>query len=137
MDWSKVNRFLRGVIEKSSIEGQRAYHQDLAKAARAFIKQNAAEYSAGISDSPEEDNADQAAPSSGGGLLDSVTSSLPPISPLVALLVVLALTNFVTVFLLRRARHEPVATLLSDTAARMADLEARMARLRKATSSLL
>ena len=69
-------------------------------------------------------------------MLDSITSSLPPISPLVAALVLLVLTNVVTVWLLRRARHEPVAALLSDTAARMADLEARMARLRKATSSL-
>lgn len=32
------------MVEKSSIEGQRAYHQDIAKAARAFIKENAAEY---------------------------------------------------------------------------------------------
>ena len=69
-------------------------------------------------------------------MLDSITSALPPISPLVAALILLVITNLATVLLLRRARHEPVATLLADTAARMADLEARMVRLRKATLSL-
>ena len=38
--WTKVNRFLRGIIERSAIEGQQSYHKDLCFAVREHIEAN-------------------------------------------------------------------------------------------------
>ncbi|BGP17824.1 hypothetical protein JCM10213v2_005866 [Rhodosporidiobolus nylandii] len=44
VEWTKPNRFLKGVIERGAIDGQKTYHKDLEAAVRAHISANPAEY---------------------------------------------------------------------------------------------
>ncbi|KAM0786376.1 hypothetical protein ACM66B_001844 [Microbotryomycetes sp. NB124-2] len=40
VEWTKVNRMLKGIIERSCIEGQKTYHRDLEAAARRYIEEH-------------------------------------------------------------------------------------------------
>ncbi|KAI8445098.1 GRAM domain-containing protein, partial [Phakopsora pachyrhizi] len=40
VEWTKVNRFLKSIIDSSALSGQRAYFQDLDKALRQHIEKN-------------------------------------------------------------------------------------------------
>ncbi|GAA6035703.1 hypothetical protein JCM8097_004979 [Rhodosporidiobolus ruineniae] len=53
VEWTKVNRFLRGVIERGAIDGQKTYHKDLEEAVRAHVAQNPGEFAvAGATPAP-------------------------------------------------------------------------------------
>ncbi|GAA5992504.1 hypothetical protein JCM11641_001915 [Rhodosporidiobolus odoratus] len=55
VEWTKVNRFLKGVIERGAIDGQKQYHKDLEAAVRAHITANPAEYGVkGVASTPSE-----------------------------------------------------------------------------------
>ncbi|GAA6062067.1 hypothetical protein JCM10212_003565 [Sporobolomyces blumeae] len=105
VEWTKVNRMLRGVIERGAIDGQKTYHKDLEEAVRAHIEANKAEYAVEMSDTPPAPSKPKAAQISSSGSSDSGSflDSLP-VSPtilLFGLVVVLALTNFFTLLSLR------------------------------------
>ncbi|GAA5894229.1 hypothetical protein JCM6882_007607 [Rhodosporidiobolus microsporus] len=44
VEWTKVNRWLRGVIEKGAIDGQKSYHSDLEASIREYIAAHPDEY---------------------------------------------------------------------------------------------
>lgn len=44
VNWTKVNRFLRGIIERSAVDGQVGYHKDLCLAVREHIEANPNDY---------------------------------------------------------------------------------------------
>jgi len=99
VEWTKVNRMLRGVIERGAVDGQKTYHKDLEEAVRAHIEANKDEYGVETSGEPPAPKPAAASESSSGGILDSL-----PISPtilLLGLVVILAFTNFFTLLSLR------------------------------------
>ncbi|GJN90394.1 hypothetical protein Rhopal_003405-T1 [Rhodotorula paludigena] len=122
VEWTKVNRLLRSVIERGAVDGQIGYHKDLEAAVRAHIAANAAEYaiagsapSANSSDVKSTDTAagepgrggtepTSSAPSSSsdGGFLDSLLGISPLAAGLLVLVLVLALTNLFTLLSLRK-----------------------------------
>ncbi|GAA5939686.1 hypothetical protein JCM1841_001151 [Sporobolomyces salmonicolor] len=114
VEWTKVNRLLRGVIERGALDGQKTYHKDLEEAVRAHIDANKSEYvvatsgcSSAASRPPPSDKAAAAAASSAesssvvGGFLDSLPLPVPASTFLLGLVVFLALTNFFTLLSLR------------------------------------
>ncbi|GAA6049125.1 hypothetical protein JCM3770_003898 [Rhodotorula araucariae] len=116
VEWTKVNRLLRGVIERGAVDGQVGYHKDLEEAVRAHIAAHPDEYAvAGSAPAatpvPEIKSTDTAAversssapsASSGGGLLDTLLDIDPLTAVLVVLVVVLALSNLFTLLSLRK-----------------------------------
>ncbi|BGP60618.1 hypothetical protein NBRC10512_007765 [Rhodotorula toruloides] len=120
VEWTKVNRFLRGVIERGAVDGQKSYHRDLETMVRDYIAAHPDEYgvaggapSAAESKSaaPEVKATDTAATEAkpaqpSGGFLGSILDSLPEMSlPMVALAIlvaILALTNLFTLISLRK-----------------------------------
>ncbi|BGP33525.1 hypothetical protein JCM10296v2_005329 [Rhodotorula toruloides] len=120
VEWTKVNRFLRGVIERGAVDGQKSYHRDLETSVRDYIAAHPDEYgvaggapSAAESKSaaPEVKATDTAATETksaqpSGGFLGSLLDSLPEMSlPMMALAILvafLALTNLFTLISLRK-----------------------------------
>ncbi|GAA6017417.1 hypothetical protein JCM11491_006651 [Sporobolomyces phaffii] len=100
VEWTKVNRMLRGVIERGAIDGQKTYHKDLEEAVRAHIEANKDEYGVETSGEPP---APKPAAASSAGASDSFLDSLPvsPVALLLGLVVILAFTNFFTLLSLR------------------------------------
>ncbi|GAA5933361.1 GRAM and VASt domain-containing protein [Sporobolomyces koalae] len=102
VEWTKVNRMLRGVIERGAVDGQKTYHKDLEAAVRAHIEANKEEYGVETSgEAPPPPVAKQSsnASSTDGGFFDSLPVS--PIALLIGLVVILGLTNFFTLLSLR------------------------------------
>lgn len=104
---------LKGIIERSCIDGQKKYHADLEKAVREHMEANPDKFSdPGVtttgnkSASKESKDAAATSDSSSGGLLDYLPSAF---TLLVTFVVILAFTNFWTLIALRhqaRAAHE-------------------------------
>ncbi|SCV70451.1 BQ2448_1845 [Microbotryum intermedium] len=119
VEWTKTNRMLKGIIERSCIDGQKKYHQDLEKAARAHIEAHSDDFkdpgvtttnAGGRSKKKGGDEGAQAfANGEVGSPLSSFMESLNgPMGIAVALVVILALTNLFTLNALRvqaRAAH--------------------------------
>ncbi|BGP41576.1 hypothetical protein JCM10449v2_005567 [Rhodotorula kratochvilovae] len=115
--WTKVNRLLRGVIERGAVDGQVGYHKDLEAAVRAHIAAHPDEFAVAGSapaatPTPEVKTTDTVAverPSSassagggGGGLLDTLMDLDPLTAVLIALVAFLALSNLFTLLSLRK-----------------------------------
>ncbi|ORY74070.1 hypothetical protein BCR35DRAFT_306864 [Leucosporidium creatinivorum] len=110
--WTKVNRMLKGIIERSCIDGQKTYHSDLEKAAREHIDSHKDDFAdPGVtttSSAPAAATADSPSDSSAPTLLDQLTTPSPLLFLAIAF-VVLLFTNFWTLVALRhqaRAAHE-------------------------------
>ncbi|BGP01517.1 hypothetical protein RTG_02692 [Rhodotorula toruloides ATCC 204091] len=119
VEWTKVNRFLRGVIERGAVDGQKSYHRDLETMVRDYIAAHPNEYGVAggaptaaesKSAAPEVKATDTAATEAkpaqpSGSFLSSILGSLPEMSlPMVALAILvafLALTNLFTLISLR------------------------------------
>ncbi|GAA6003637.1 hypothetical protein JCM10207_003521 [Rhodosporidiobolus poonsookiae] len=114
VEWTKVNRLLKGVIERGAIDGQKQYHRDLESAVRAHIDANPNEYRlAGVSDRPtaattttvaEGKPPSAGAPAERTGLFAALPLSTDHLAlALLALVAVLAVTNLLTLRSLRSA----------------------------------
>ncbi|GAA5882760.1 hypothetical protein JCM1840_002596 [Sporobolomyces johnsonii] len=113
VEWTKVNRMLRGIIERGALDGQKTYHKDLEDAVRAHIDANKSEYVVATSgdssaaSKPPSANGPAAAASSAesssavAGFLDSLPLPVSASTLLLGLVVFLALTNFFTLLSLR------------------------------------
>ncbi|SCZ87648.1 BZ3500_MvSof-1268-A1-R1_Chr2-2g05114 [Microbotryum saponariae] len=118
VEWTKTNRMLKGIIERSCIDGQKKYHQDLEKAARAHIEANPDDFkdpgvtttgASGGSKKGGDDSARASASEESESLFSSFLEQLTgPMGIVVGLVVILALTNLFTLNALRvqaRAAH--------------------------------
>ncbi|KAK4702025.1 hypothetical protein P7C70_g4198, partial [Phenoliferia sp. Uapishka_3] len=107
VEWTKVNRILKGVIERSCLDGQKTYHNDLETAIRSHIAANKAEFAVAGASENEAAPITEAPPSS---FLENVASYLPsPILTLSILVIILFFSNFFTLLSMRqyaRALHE-------------------------------
>ncbi|GAA5990217.1 hypothetical protein JCM10908_005878 [Rhodotorula pacifica] len=119
VEWTKVNRFLRGVIERGAVDGQKTYHADLEELVRERIAASPDEYAVpGVSGdaNTEVKSADMAskeprrnagkssrAREADSSLLDSLTDFTSPVFILLVLVVLLFITNL---FTLRAMRHQ-------------------------------
>ncbi|GAA5852369.1 hypothetical protein JCM8547_006757 [Rhodosporidiobolus lusitaniae] len=114
VEWTKVNRILKGVIERGAIDGQKQYHRDLESAVRAYIDAHPAEYAVAGAAAPVPVKVEPVSTTStrtgsssssgsggGGGLLDSLPLDSPLTLALPALVVVLLFTNLYTLSSLR------------------------------------
>lgn len=124
VEWTKVNRFLRGVIERGAVDGQKSYHADLEELVRERIAASPEEYKIpGVSSdaNTEVKAADMASkepkhksgrsshhhshsspPSSETSLVDSLTDFTSPLFILLVLVVLLLVTNLFTLRALRQ-----------------------------------
>ncbi|GEM08623.1 gram domain protein [Rhodotorula toruloides] len=120
VEWTKVNRFLRGVIERGAVEGQTSYHRDLETMVRDYIAAHPDEYGIdggapsaveSTSAAPEVKATDTAATETKpaqtsarflGSLLDSLPEPSIPMAALAILVAFLALTNLFTLISLRK-----------------------------------
>ncbi|GAA5874735.1 hypothetical protein JCM3774_004795 [Rhodotorula dairenensis] len=120
VEWTKVNRFLRGVIERGAVDGQKTYHADLEQLVRERIAASPDEYKIpGVSShtNTEVKAADMATKeprrktgkhhhasrrSEPAGLLDSLTDFTSPLFILLVAVVVLLVTNLFTLRALRQ-----------------------------------
>ncbi|GAA5900541.1 hypothetical protein JCM8208_000529 [Rhodotorula glutinis] len=116
VEWTKVNRLLRGVIERGAVDGQVGYHKDLEAAVREHIAANPDEYAVAGS-------APAAAPASGvkstdtaaaessstAGSRSFLDSVLDPDRLVVALVVVVAILAFSNLFTLVSLRKHAAA----------------------------
>ncbi|GAA5907494.1 GRAM and VASt domain-containing protein [Sporobolomyces salmoneus] len=84
VEWTKVNRMLRGVIERGAIDGQKTYHKDLEEAVRANIEANKDEY--GVETSGEPPAPRCAATSSSSSSDSGSFLDMLPVSPTALLL---------------------------------------------------
>ncbi|TNY17182.1 hypothetical protein DMC30DRAFT_420026, partial [Rhodotorula diobovata] len=124
VEWTKVNRLLRGVIERGAVDGQVGYHKDLEAAVREHIAAHPDEFAvagsapAATPASGEVKSTDTAAveasspaarPASTdrGSFLDSLVALDPVTVALVLLVVALAVSNLFTLVSLRR--HAAIA----------------------------
>ncbi|GAA5833032.1 hypothetical protein JCM11251_006485 [Rhodosporidiobolus azoricus] len=122
VEWTKVNRWLRGVIEKGAVDGQISYHKDLEASIREWIAAHPDEYGVtGGAASATEGSADSkvaapatpsataaASPASAepSGMLSFIPLSADTLSlALLSLVLLLTLTNLYTYFSLRSTRH--------------------------------
>lgn len=119
VEWTKVNRFLRGVIERGAVDGQRTYHADLEELVRERIAANPDEYTIpGVSadantevkasdmasKDPKRKRSSRGKSAGGSGsLLDSLTDITSPVTILLILVILLFITNL---FTLRAMRHQ-------------------------------
>ncbi|BGP30772.1 hypothetical protein JCM10296v2_002529 [Rhodotorula toruloides] len=69
VEWSKSS-FIKGIIEKSAIDGQKQYHADLEKAMRAYIHSHRNEF---VEEGQDPDEASSASEYEGGSIDGSVT----------------------------------------------------------------
>ncbi|GAA5960772.1 hypothetical protein JCM3765_000811 [Sporobolomyces pararoseus] len=99
VEWTKVNRMLRGVIERGAIDGQKTYHKDLEEAVRAHIEANKDEYGVETSGESAAPKPATTSDSDSGSFLNSLPVS--PVALLLGLVVILAFTNFFTLLSLR------------------------------------
>lgn len=115
-----MNRFLRGVIERGAVDGQKSYHRDLETMVRDHIAAHPDEYgvAGGVPSAAESKHAapevkatdtaatEKAPARPSGGLLSSLLDFLPefsiPTAALVLLVTFLALTNLFTLISLRK-----------------------------------
>ena len=124
VEWTKVNRFLRGVIERGAVDGQKSYHADLEELVRERIAASPEEYKIpGVSSdaNTEVKSADMATKepkhktgrsarhhshssrtSSETSLVDSLTDFTSPLFILLVLVVLLLVTNLFTLRGLRQ-----------------------------------
>ncbi|GAA5841865.1 hypothetical protein JCM9279_003136 [Rhodotorula babjevae] len=115
VEWTKVNRLLRGVIERGAVDGQVGYHKDLEAAVREHIAANPDEYAiagsapaAAPAAGVKSTDTAAAEPSSSGSrsLVDSV---LDPDRLVVALIVIVAILAFSNLFTLVSLRKHAAA----------------------------
>lgn len=100
VEWSKVNRFLKSIIESSCLTGQKQYHTDLEAAVRSHIKANPEQFAlAGVVEAEVEkggiDKVEESAQSvNAGGALSMIRDSLSnPVILLCLLVLLLAVSN--------------------------------------------
>jgi len=137
VDWSGRS-MLKGVITKSSIEGQRDYHQQLASALRAHIKENAEEYKSGETvdegaddeldadaekdeDGAQEEEAEPFLQQAISGLMD--LPNQPALIIMTALALFLLITNIITLSRSSSASTKAVAVVDTLPASAMLRLE--------------
>ncbi|KAM0750913.1 hypothetical protein T439DRAFT_325962 [Meredithblackwellia eburnea MCA 4105] len=112
--WTKVNRILKGIIERSCLDGQKTYHQDLEKAMREHMGANKSKFAvAGASEAEAKAKSTDEASASASvfgpltSVVETVSSFLPsPVIVLSILVVVLLFTNFFTLLSLRQYARE-------------------------------
>ncbi|KAI5478913.1 gram domain protein [Pseudohyphozyma bogoriensis] len=110
VEWSKVNRMLKGIIERSSIEGQKTYHKDLEEILRKRIASNPKKYGLKGLSTDSSAAAKPTAPDDASPVSLSFGDYVPSLTTLLVILTVfLLVTNFWTLVALRhqaRAAHE-------------------------------
>ncbi|GAA5895314.1 GRAM and VASt domain-containing protein [Sporobolomyces salmoneus] len=107
VEWTKVNRMLRGVIERGAIDGQKTYHKDLEEAVRAHIEANKDEYgveTSGEPPAPKPTATSSSSSADSGSFLDML-----PVSPTALLLVLVVLLTITNFFTLLSLRHQAAA----------------------------
>lgn len=91
---------LKGIINKSAIEGQKAYYQALSAAIKSHIKANPAEFAiAGAVEEPDSEVKELPASGNDGGVSSTALSYLSDVDPIFflgGLVLLLALTNMWT-----------------------------------------
>lgn len=126
VEWTKVNRLLRGVIERGAVDGQKTYHADLEQLVRERIAASPEEFKIpGVSShantevkaadmaskeprrkSGKSRHANQSKSSGGDGggadLLDALTDFTSPLFILLAAVILLLVTNLFTLRALRQ-----------------------------------
>jgi len=137
VDWSGRS-MLKGVITKSSIEGQREYHKALATELRAYIKEHADEFKSGETvdaeaddeldgdaenekDSPAEEEAEPFVSQAISGLMD--IPNQPALIIMTALALLLLITNIITLSRSSSASTKAVAVVDTLPASAMLRLE--------------
>jgi len=114
VEWTKVNRLLRGVIERGAVDGQVGYHKDLEAAVREHIAANPDEYAvagsapaaapaSGVKSTDTAAAERSSSLSSGGGsFLDSLLDPDRLVVALIVIVAVLAFSNLFTLISLRK-----------------------------------
>ncbi|KAK4050305.1 hypothetical protein OIV83_003626 [Microbotryomycetes sp. JL201] len=111
VEWTKVNRMLKGIIERSCIEGQKKYHEDLEKAAKQYIEDHRSDFEdPGVTSCNEPPatklssvslgDSSSPVPASVQAIIDAITQ--PSLAVIMGIIVcVLILTNIWTLVALR------------------------------------
>ncbi|KAK4052009.1 hypothetical protein OIO90_004539 [Microbotryomycetes sp. JL221] len=111
VEWTKVNRMLKGIIERSCIEGQKKYHADLEAAAREHITAHKNDFAdegvtqvADVGSQTKRQASASSVPASVEAFIEKISQPSPALL-LAVVVALLILSNIWTLIALRQQAH--------------------------------